>query len=159
MTHDMVQIGGRRRCVLCCRLCFTANAEPTIKERSNYHDPCDEGRSKRGGKSEITKGRGRIGHYANHECSVCKVPLCTKKCRFPNVRKTCWELWHSEHDLEDGLCQTLCHIRNPREDLGIPTTTQTATTAPAIEAGNAKRKRNLMSIGYGVKPVRKSKRD
>ena len=154
----MVQVGGRRRCVLCCRLCFTADAEPTVKERLDFHEPCD-GHNKRGGKSENTKGRGRIGHYANNECSVCKVPLCTKKCRFPNVSKTCWELWHSEKDLEDGLCQTLCHIKNPREDLDIPTTAATVRAAPVIEAGCEKRKRKVDAIGYGVKAVRKRKRD
>ena len=113
MPHEKTMVKGRLRCVLCCRKCFTCEEEPQVKERNDFHIPM--GRNKNTG---CKKGFGRLGNYANKQCGVCKVPLCTKKNRFPNVRKTCWELWHTEADLVNGLCETLCHVKNPRTVYG-----------------------------------------
>jgi hypothetical protein len=108
----MQKVNGRKRCVLCCRKCFTCGSKPKIKDRDEYHMPLKKNQKK-------FKGLGRIGNYANHQCSVCLVPLCTKKFRFPDVQKTCWELWHTVPDLMSGPSQTLCHVKNPKEELGV----------------------------------------
>ncbi len=103
---------------------FTCEEEPQKKEM-NITYVCV--------KNKKLKARlGRLANYANKQCSVCNVPLCTKKNRFPNVRKTCWELWHTEADLVNGLRErTLCHVKNPREELCVETTTPPVRAAPA----------------------------
>ena len=154
MSHTMLQVEGRRRCVLCCRLCFTADKEPKVKDRCKFHAHVNA----KGGL--VPKGSGRFGHFANHTCSVCRVPLCTKKYRFPGVEQTCWQLWHTEQDLENGQCATYCHIQNPGLELGIPTTKTQAKIGPIITASTNEKgkKRKVVSIGYGLKPQRISKR-
>jgi hypothetical protein len=46
------------------------------------------------------------------------VPLC-RKVRFPEPDAlTCWEYYHSEPDVMNGRCETLCYIKNPNQMLG-----------------------------------------
>jgi hypothetical protein len=155
MPHEKTVVKGRLRCVLCCRKCFTCEEEPKVKERNEYHICV------RKKQNFCKRGLGRLGNYANKQCSVCKVPLCTKKNRFPNVRKTCWELWHTEADLVNGLCETLCHVKNPREELCVETTTPPVRAAPVLSNTSSRKKgkrKGLTAVGYGLQPVRKSKR-
>jgi hypothetical protein len=153
----MTAVTSRLRCVLCCRKCFTCDEEPKVKERNTFHISI----SKQHKLGEGEKSMGRLGHYANKQCSVCMVALCTKKHRFPNVRKTCWELWHTVPDLECGVCETLCHVKNPREELQLETKTPPIRAAPAVSHDSSRKKgkrKGLTVVGYGLQPVRKSKR-
>jgi hypothetical protein len=83
-------------------------------------------------------------------CSVCKTPLCFKKARFPGQSKTCWDIFHTQKDLWYGECTTLCHVRNPRKDLGIDCTVKEAQTQHVtIDYANRKKRHLHDVVGYG----------
>jgi hypothetical protein len=88
------------------------------------------------------------------------VPLCTKKGRFPNVQQTCWELWHSVPDLMSGPSETLCHIKNPQEELGMVTATTAVRVAPLrnVTARKKGTRGGGTAVAYGLAQQRKSQR-
>ncbi len=90
---------------------------------------------------------------ADAMCNVCKAPLCFKKTRFPGQTKTCWEIFHTQKDLWSGECATLCHVRNPRKDLGIDCTVKEQKAANIeVDYSNRKKRQIHEVVGFGGRP-------
>jgi hypothetical protein len=143
------------RCTLCCYRCFTPGTlsiGPKVIDRQSYHT----------GVTQATAGRdaGRHGHMADAKCKICRAPLCYKKARFPGNTKSCWEIFHSQTDLYNGECHTLCHVENPRVQLGVECTDKGSTSLNAVKDYSKKTTRKKPEVvGYGgrVRVVRESR--
>jgi hypothetical protein len=120
---------------MCCRKCFTSNSNPKIKERDEYHLPPKCGQ-------KVDKRLGRIGNYANHQSSVHGATLPPRSIGFrkKNVQKTCWELWHTVPDFMNGPSETLCHVTNQQEELGVVAETTTIRPGPLSKTQTRKKK-------------------
>ncbi len=111
----------RLRCTICCRFCFTPGTlkvGPEVIERDDFHRNVNVLPTQ----TSVMYDSGRQGHMADTMCKICKVPLCFKKARFPGHGDTCWRIFHSQQDLWNGDCATLCHVKNPRRELGLDCT-------------------------------------
>ncbi len=114
-THDAARVpqafvNKTPRCVVCCYKCYDAKGH--VKHRTAYHRAVPKG--------DLPKqGFGREGHKTKMLCLTCGfVPLC-RKVRFPGPDAlTCWGYYHSEPDLMNGRCETLCNVKNPSQMLG-----------------------------------------
>jgi hypothetical protein len=151
MRHEPQLLTGdeRLRCGLCCKFCFTAGTlqkRPEVIDRKVYH------RGKKG--VAVTNDTGRMGHMADSLCSICKIPLCFKKLRFPNQAKSCWDIFHTQRDLWNGECHTLCHIKNPRTQLGLDCTQKkTGVMNGTVDYSNMKKRKDAAIVRYGGRVV------
>jgi hypothetical protein len=87
-------------------------------------------------------------------CSICEIPLCYKKLRLPNEAKSCWEFFHTQHELWNGEYQTLCHIKNPRTQLGLDCKQKkTGLMNATADYGNMKKRKVRLVVKYGGRVV------
>ncbi len=94
---------------------------------------------------------------ADAKCKICRAPLCYKK---TGHTKSCLEIFYSQTDLYNGECRTLCHVENPRVQLGLECTDKGSTILNAVKDNSKKTTRKKLEVvGYGgrVRPVRESR--
>ena len=94
---------------------------------------------------------------ADAKCKICRAPLCYKK---TGHTKSCLEIFYSQTDLYNGECRTLCHVENPRVQLGLECTDKGSTILNAVKDNSKKTTRKKQEVvGYGgrVRPVRESR--
>jgi hypothetical protein len=138
----------RQRCILCCTFCFTPGTltkGPKVIQRNEFHKNV-----KMTSKDAIRFDSGRQGHMADARCSICKVPLCFKKPRFPGRTKSCWDIFHIQADLWYGECTTLYHVGNPQRELDIDCTEKAPQiTNAVVDYSNRKKRKVQKPTGYG----------
>ena len=144
-------IGKQHRCVVCCDRCTDVTGK--VNEREACHAAVPAGNSPK-------PAFYRRGYKQSNLCVDCGfIPLC-RSVRFHTPgAKSCWQIWHTEDDLMNGMGETLCNVQNPKLDLGLRVdemSTKTKKSGAGITKSKAKNLSRNVSVTIGVK--RKSNR-